>query len=196
MPALFPQTGPRRVLAASNLVYTVGSGLYLTAGVLYFTEAVHLPVSQVGVGLGIAGVLSLALGIGVGHLADRCGARGVHALTLLVQAAATAAFLVADSFWPFVVVICAAAGAKTAGNAARAPLIRHHGGARPQEFRAYLRSVTNVGISIGALFAGWAVQADSPTGYRIMVVGNALAFAASAIALAWLPALAPEPSSP
>ncbi|MHC3475622.1 MFS transporter, partial [Streptomyces sp. 7R007] len=66
MPRLMPDTRPQRVLAASNFVYTVGSGLYLTAGVLFFTEAVHLPAGQVGLGLGIAGLLALALGVAVG----------------------------------------------------------------------------------------------------------------------------------
>nr|WP_221373918.1 hypothetical protein [Actinoplanes polyasparticus] len=46
--SLVPPPGPQRALAASNFVFTVGSGLYLTAGVLYFTEAVHLPPGQVG----------------------------------------------------------------------------------------------------------------------------------------------------
>ncbi len=119
----------------SNFVYTVGSGRYLTAGVLYFTEAVHLPAGQVGLGLGIAGAIALAVGIVVGHLADVCGARGVYAATLVVQALATAGFLLADGFWLFVLAVCATAGAKAAGLAARSPLIRHYGGDRPQEFR-------------------------------------------------------------
>ena len=102
MPRLIPDAGPQRVLAASNFVYTVGSGLYLTAGVLYFTEAVRLPAGQVGLGLGVAGLFALVSGVGVGHLADRCGARGVYGATLLVQALATAGFVLADSFWPFV----------------------------------------------------------------------------------------------
>jgi hypothetical protein len=71
MPHLLPDPGPQRVIAASNFVYTVGSGLYLTAGVLYFTQAVHLPAGRVGLGLGIAGPVSLAVGVAVGHLADR-----------------------------------------------------------------------------------------------------------------------------
>ncbi|MCZ0981282.1 hypothetical protein O1L60_26285 [Streptomyces diastatochromogenes] len=76
MPRLLPDTRPRRALAASNFVNAVGSGLFLTAGVLYFTQAVRLPAATVGLGLGIAGLLSLAVGIAVGHLADRRGARG------------------------------------------------------------------------------------------------------------------------
>ncbi|MFF4346496.1 MFS transporter [Streptomyces sp. NPDC001530] len=194
MPHLLPDAGPQRVIAASNFVYTVGSGLYLTAGVLYFTEAVHLPAAQVGLGLGIAGVVSLAVGIAVGHLADTRGARGVYATTLVVQALATAAFVLADSFWPFVLAVCAATGAKAAGLAARSPLIRHFGGDRPQRFRAYLRAVTNIGISLGALLAGWAVQVGTLTAYQLLVVGNAIAFTASAAVLALLPPIAPAPA--
>ncbi|MCX5001301.1 MFS transporter [Streptomyces sp. NBC_00638] len=195
MPHLMPETGPQRVLAASNFVYTVGSGLYLTAGVLYFTQAAHLPAGQVGIGLGIAGLVALALGVAVGHLADRHGARGVYAATLVVQALTTAAFVLADSFWPFVLAVCSATGAKAAGIAARSPLIRHYGGDRPQEFRAYLRAVTNVGISLGALGAGWVVQVGTLTAYQLMLIGNAIAFLVAAALLVLLPPVAPVPAA-
>ncbi|MEW2529615.1 MFS transporter [Streptomyces sp. NPDC047071] len=193
---VLPAAGPQRVLALSNFVNTLGSGLYLTAGVLYFTQAVALPTGQVGLGLGIAGLVSLAAGVAVGHLADRRGARGVYVGTLVVQALATAGFVLADSFWPFVLAVCTATGAKAAGVAARSPLVRHYGGDRPQEFRAYLRAVTNVGISLGALLAGVAVQVGTLTAYHLLVVGNALAFAASAAVLLPLPPVAPAPAAP
>lgn len=192
---LLPETGPQRVLAASNLVYTVGSGLYLTAGVLYFTQAVHLPADQVGLGLGIAGLVALAVGVAVGHLADRYGARGVYRGTLVVQALATASFVLVDSFWPFVAAVCVAAGAKAAGTAARSPLIRHYGGDRPQEFRAHLRAVTNIGISLGAVLAGWVVQVGTLTAYQIMAIGNAITFLACPVILALLPPVAPLPAT-
>jgi MFS family permease len=195
MPRLIPKSGPQRTVAAANFVYTVGSGLYLTAGVLYFTQAVHLPAGQVGLGLGIAGIVSLAAGIAVGHLADRRGARGVYAATLVVQALATAGFALVHDFWPFVLAVGVAAGAKAAGLAARSPLIRRYGGGRPQEFRAYLRAVTNVGISLGALLAGWAVQVGTLGAYHLLVIGNAIAFAASAAILALLPPVPPAPAA-
>ncbi|WP_095937984.1 MFS transporter [Streptomyces sp. Tue6028] len=193
MPSLLPEAGPRRVIAASNFVYTVGSGLYLTAGVLYFTEAVRLPAGQVGLGLGIAGIVSLVLGIAVGHLADRRGARGVYAATLAVQALATAGFVLVDGFWSFVLAVGAATGAKAAGIAARSPLIRHYGGSRPQDFRAHLRAVTNIGISLGALLAGWAVQVGTHTAYQLLVLGNAVSLAAAAAILVPLPPVEPRP---
>ncbi|MEV6347105.1 MFS transporter [Actinoplanes sp. NPDC051851] len=188
---LIPGTAPQRLLAASNLVFTLGSGLYLTAGVLYFTEGVHLPASQVGLGLGIAGAIALAQGVLVGHLADRLGARGVYLVTLIVQTLATVTFVLVERFWPFVIAVSVATAAKTAGTAARSPLIRRFGGERPQEFRAYLRAVTNVGVSVGALFAGWAVQTDTQTAYRLMVAGMAIFTAGSALLIAFVPRVPP-----
>ncbi|MFF7984432.1 hypothetical protein ACFZDK_35870 [Streptomyces sp. NPDC007901] len=118
MPRLMPVTGPQRVLALSNLVFTVGSGRYLTAGVLYFTEAVGLPAGQLGLGLAVAGLVSLALAVAVGHLAARRGARGVYAATLVAQSPATAAFLWTADFWPFVLLVSVASAAKADGAAA------------------------------------------------------------------------------
>ncbi|GAA4623987.1 MFS transporter [Actinoallomurus vinaceus] len=191
MPHLLPDTGPQRVIAATNFVNTIGSGLYLTAGVLYFTQAAHLPAAEVGLGLGIAGFVSLAVGIAVGHLADVRGARGVYAATLIVRGLATACFLLAHSFWPFVLAVCAATGAHAAEDAARSPLIRRHGGDRPQEFRAYLRAVTNIGVSVGALLAGWVVQVGTHTAYELLVIGNAVTVAAAAAFLIFLPPVTP-----
>ncbi|MFC8513885.1 MFS transporter [Streptomyces sp. NPDC057257] len=188
-----PKTGPQRVFAASTFVNSVGSGIYLTAGVLYFTQAVHLPAAQVGLGLSIAGLVSLTVGVGAGHLADVRGARGIYAATLVVRALATAAFVLADRFWPFVLTVCAAGAAQAAGLAARSPIIRRHGGDRPQEYRAYLRALTNIGISLGALPAGWAVQVGTLPAYRLLVLGAALAFTASALVLVRMPPVPPVP---
>ncbi|MEV0406170.1 MFS transporter [Actinoallomurus sp. NPDC050550] len=192
MPHLLPDNGPQRAIAATNFVNTIGSGLYLTAGVLYFTQAAHLPAAEVGLGLGIAGFVSLATGIAVGHLADTRGARGVYATTLVVRGLATACFLLAHSFWPFVLAVCAATGAHAAEDAARSPLIRRHGGDRPQEFRAYLRAVTNIGVSVGALLAGWVVQVGTHTAYELLVIGNAVTVGASAVFLVFLPPVTPD----
>jgi len=194
VPRLIPGAGPQRTLAVSTFANSIGSGIYLTAAVLYFTQAVHLRAPQVGLGLSVAGLASLAVGVSAGHLADRWGPRGVYAATLVVRALATAGFTVANSFWPFVLTVSLAAAAQAAGLAARSPLVKRHGGKRPQQFRAYLRSITNVGISLGALAAGWAVQAGTRTGYDILIAGNVAAFAAAAAVLRSLPPLRPLPS--
>ncbi len=193
MRQLIPDTGPQRVMAASDLVNSFGGGLYLTAGVLYFTQAAHLPTAQVGFGLGAAGVVALFAGIGVGRLADRYGGRDIYVVTLMIRAAATAGFLLADNFWIFLITVCLANSGQAAGLAARSLLIRGNGGDSPQRFRAYLRSVTNLGMSFGALGAGWIVTVGTHSAYSLLVVANVIAFAGSAAFMFSLPASEPVP---
>ncbi|MGH3375746.1 MAG: MFS transporter [Actinoallomurus sp.] len=194
MPRLIPGAGPQRTFAVSTFANAIGSGIFQTAGVLYFTEAVHLPAAQVGLGLSVAGIIALGAGIAVGHLADLWGPRGVYAATVVIRALATAGFVLANSLWPFILVITLATSAQAAGLAARGPIIKRYGGERPQEFRAYLRSVSNTGISLGAVLAGWAVQTDTHTAYRLLIAGNAVSFLASAVPLYLLAPVRPLPS--
>lgn len=55
MPSVLPEKGPPRLLAVATLVNMLGYGIYLASGVLYFTRVVHLPATQIGLGLTIAG---------------------------------------------------------------------------------------------------------------------------------------------
>ncbi|WP_406633366.1 MFS transporter [Amycolatopsis sp. WGS_07] len=144
---LLPRKGAPRLLAAATLVAMTGYGVYLTAGALFFTRGLHLPAGQVGLGMSVAGGVSLAVGIPAGHLADRFGARPVYALTLALSAVAMAGLLLSGGFWTFLLFVTLGAIAQTAGLAARSPLVRAYGGDRPAEFRGYLRSVTNLGIA-------------------------------------------------
>jgi MFS family permease len=192
MPALLPKSGPARLLTFATLMTMIGYGVYLTAGVLYFTRAVHLPAAQVGIGLTVAGAVSLAAGMPVGHLADRRGARTIYALTLGLGAVSMAGLCLALDFWTFLVFASLGAVAQSAGPAARSPLVQEYGGERPAEFRGYLRSVTNVGISVGALLAGWGGAVDTRYAYVLLIAGSAVSYAASAVVVLFLPHLAPK----
>jgi MFS family permease len=191
---VLPKGGrPARLLAFAILVSTTGYGIYLTAGVLYFTRAMHLPAAQVGIGLTAAGAVSLAAGIPFGHLADRRDARSVYALTLGLGAVSMTGLCLARDFWTFLLFASLGAVAQSAGQAARSPLIQEYGGERPAEFRGYLRSVTNVGISVGALLAGWGVAVDTRHAYLLLIAGSAVSYAASAMVMLFLPHLTPKP---
>ncbi|MFJ8387765.1 MFS transporter [Streptomyces sp. NPDC094438] len=89
----------------------------------------------------------------------------------------------------------AATGAKASGLAARSLLIRHYGGDRPQEFRGCLRAVSNIGISLGALLAGWVVQVGTQSAYQLLVIGIAISLGVAAAFLACLPPVAPRPTA-
>ena len=194
MITIFKLTRPQLILATATLVNTIGNGSYLTAGILYFTRVLHLPVYQVGLGFSAAGIISLTAGIPGGHLADRHSPREIYALTLAGCAFGMAGFYFTHSFLAFILVACFTSITQTAGLAARGPIIRRLGGGRPQEFRAYLRSVTNLGIALGAVCAGVTVEVNSNLAYKILIAGNGISFAMSAAIVWFLPGIRSEPA--
>ncbi|NEE38013.1 MHS family MFS transporter, partial [Streptomyces sp. SID7982] len=85
---LLPPPGGLRRFAVANLVNTVGSGLYITGGTLYFTRAVGLSVGQTALGMTLGTGLGLALMMVFGRLADRFGPKLVYLGLLVAQALA------------------------------------------------------------------------------------------------------------
>jgi hypothetical protein len=179
--ALFPGPAPRRVLALTTLVGAVGKGIFLTAGVLYFSQIVRLPSLHVGYGLSVAGGLSILFGLLAGHLADRRGPRRVYVTCLTLCALATAAFCVTGDFWLYLFTVCVVGCTYAALPIVRGPIINHIGGERPQKVRAYLRAVTNVGIAAGAAVAGFAAQANTRAAYLWLFLANTVLLAAAAL---------------
>ncbi|MBV1850127.1 MFS transporter [Catellatospora sp. NEAU-YM18] len=171
----------------------LGSGVYLVAAALYFTQSVGLSVAEVGLGMGTAGLVGLLAGVPVGHLADRRGPRQVYLATQLVQAAAMGALVLVHTFWQFTAVLCLVELSRAAGAAARGPLVRGFGGDELPRFRSYLRAVANLATSLGAVGAGLAVQLDSRPAYLTLVLGNAVSFVACAAIVRTLPPLPPVP---
>jgi MFS family permease len=189
---LLPERGPTRVLTSATFVNTLGLGLWLTGSVLFFTRSVGLSAAHVGVGISLAGLVSLVAGMPLGHVADRLGAKRTLIVVLLVLTADTAAYALVHSFWAFLVVICVDTAASAGSSAARGALIAGlFPGPERVRVRAYLRAVTNLGISLGAVAAGFALQADSRTAYLMLAFGNAATFLLSAACYLLLPATAP-----
>lgn len=185
------QTGPRRILAISTLVNTAGSGLFVTAGALYFTRVVGLSVMEVGGGLTVAGFAALAAGIPVGRMADRWGPRRLWALFLILEACAMAGFLFVNSFPSFVAMACVSQFAAAASQTARMPVFRRIGGANATRLRAVIRSLVNIGTSFGALAAGIVIAVDTRFAYATLILANAITFAFNVLLVLLLPRLEP-----
>ncbi|MEU7574671.1 MFS transporter [Micromonospora sp. NPDC049240] len=191
-----PETRPQRILALATFVNMIGSGVFMVTAALFFTRVVGLPLAQVGLGMGVAAGAGLLAGVPVGHLADRRGPREVYLGMLVIQGAAMGALLVVRSFWLVLVALCVGELARSAGGAARGPLVRGIGGDDLPRYRAYLRSVANLAGSCAAIATGFAVQFDSRPAYLALVLANALSFVAAAAVVAALPALPPVPAPP
>ena len=95
---LLPPRGVQRQLAAILFVDRSGTGIYFTLSALYFTRIVGLSTIQVGSGLSIAAVASIFVGVPMGHLADRIGARNLMVAGQAGSALASAALLLVHTY--------------------------------------------------------------------------------------------------
>ncbi|MCP3782594.1 MFS transporter [Micromonospora sp. A3M-1-15] len=192
---LLPEPGPSRTLALSTLINTVGRGTWLTASALFLTRSVGLTVTQVGLALTITALVSLVTSTPMGYLADRLGPRGLQLAALLASAGFTAALVAVRSFAGFLAVGVLMAVADSATRGARGALIA---GAVPPDqrvrTRAYLRAVTNVGISVGTVLAGFGLAADTRTAYVSLILLDCATYLLAAAVLLRLPPVPPVPA--
>lgn len=194
---LVPPAGPLRVLSVATFVNTFGNGLYFTISVVFFTRSVGLSAYQVGLGLTIAGLLGLLAGIPFGHLADRRGARETLVALMLAEGLAAAGLVLVRSFPAFLLVASLFTVLDRAANGVRQGLIA--GAFSPADRvrgRAYLRSVTNLGLGLGALLAGVALQVDTRSAYVSLIVADALTYGVAALLLLRLPRSLPASAPP
>ena len=57
--------------------------------------------------------------------------------------------------------------------------------------RAYQRAITNFGISLGTVFAGIGLAINTPTAYKVLLVGDACTFLLAAYVFHRLPFVVP-----
>jgi MFS family permease len=184
-------TGALRILVVATLVNTLGNGLWMASSALFLTRSVGLSVTQTGLALTVTALACLVSSAPMGYLADRRGAREVLVAGLVALAAGTAALALVGSIGTFLLVAVPTAVADAAQRAAKGAVIA---GAVPPDkrvhTRAYLRSVTNVGIAAGAGLAGFGLAVDTRGAYLALILGDAATYLVAAILLS---RLAPVP---
>jgi MFS family permease len=170
-------SGAAAVLLVAVFVDALGSGLYMSVSVIFFTRYLHLGSGQVGVGLSVAGALSFLLLVPIGMLADRVGPRRMLIAAHLARAALLTCYPFVQGFAPFLLVISLLAVADRGAS----PLVQGLFGTavgKEQRVRAMgrARSLQNLGLALGGLAAGAALLPDSDRVYAGMVYANALSF--------------------
>lgn len=194
MAGMLPEPGPLRLLAGATLINTFGNGVSMTSIALFLTRSVGLSVRETGLALTVTALVCLVSSAPMGYVADHRGPRGVLVAGLLVLCAGSAALVTVDGFWSYLLVGVPMAVADAAQRAAKGAVIA---GAVPAErrvhTRAYLRSVTNVGIAAGAAIAGVGLAVDTRQAYLGLILLDAVTYAAAALVLR---RLAPVPAAP
>jgi MFS family permease len=183
---------PQRVLALAQLTNSVGDGAYYVTSALYFTRVVGLAPARVGLGLTVGWAVGSLVGVPLGRLADRRGARGTAVLLALATGLAVASFLVVRGFVPFVLAACAYASAQSGLAAARQALLA---GLVPAGERtgllARLQSTLNAGLAVGAGIGGLALHAGTRAAYLAVFALDTVTFLVCAGLLLRLPSVAP-----
>jgi MFS family permease len=191
-----PEPGARRRLGTATGIYNIGTGMFFTVSVLFFTEGLGLSVTEVGLWLAVAGLIGLFAGVPMGHLADRRGPRGVAAVSLVVLALTMVGYVFVTSIWMFVVVTVVEMLATSASRASRGGLIRRVGGEGAAAYRSQLRAIENAGVGIGAVVGGVALTLNNLTAYQVLFILNAATFLIGALVTARLPRFAAMPTPP
>ncbi len=182
MKAAWPQEPAMRTLASATLIQTFGNGLLTTVEIIYFTFFVGLAPSKVALGLSIAGGMSLLCSVPAGHIADRFGPRDIAVISYLVEGALLASFIFVRSFAPYLIVNILIGVTSSIGRTLQQATIARFGiGESRVTMRAYLRAVTNLGIALGTVFAGFALAINSRAGYITIISLDALAFIITAV---------------
>jgi hypothetical protein len=189
-----PAAGPLRPLALATLLSRVANGVLMTVSVLYFHRIVGLSIPQIGAGLTVAGLFGLLSAVPLGHLADRRGPRALFVSLSVLVALVSLLYVAIASFWQFLAVSVVVAVIDRGAGAVRFALIA--GVTRSADrvaARAYLRSVTNVGVALGAGVGALALAADTGTAYRWMFVLYSVLTLLAALVVLAVPRVAGQP---
>ena len=190
--SLIPPAGPLRRFTLATLVSTVGSGLYLTGGALFFTRVVGLSVGQVASGVAVSTAVGLTLMTVFGRLADRFGAKPVYVWLLLGQSAAMVSFTQVHGYGWFLVAASFSATADRGISGVVGALVQVVSGAQDRAVaRAQLRTTSNIGMGGGTLLAGAALAVNTHFAYLSLVGGNAVMFLVAALIMVRMPVRTP-----
>jgi MFS family permease len=185
---VLPARGAPRLLGHAALASAIGRSAFAACAAIYFTHVIGLSVGEFGLGLTIAGAFGLVAGVPFGHLADRRGPREVTVVLVVLTGFAAASFVLAKSFWTFTACACAFALFERGSFAARqATLAAAVSNDQIVPTRAFLRSIGNIGVAMGAGAAGIAIGFDFRPLYLGTIALSSIAFFVSAWVVHRLP---------
>lgn len=163
------------------LVDRIGSGLWASVSVLYFTYVSELSLAQVGTLAAAAGAIGIAGAPMGGKLADRFPITRVLLTVQLIRAVASCALLTTDNY-ALLIAFSAVGGL---GDRAASILTKLYAtrvaGPDRVRYQAFHRTVANAGWALGGLAAAAALALGTTAAYQWLLAGDALSFVASAL---------------
>ncbi|MFT4030226.1 MAG: MFS transporter [Protaetiibacter sp.] len=184
-----------RALSIATLISTVGRGIALTLVVLYLTLVVGLPAEQVALVFTIGAAVAVTASYLGGQLADRLSARLMLVGAVVVTGLALMSYALVTELWQAIAVESLVSLAIAANGSVRAAIIARAFTAEARvTSRAVLRTITNVGITLGTGVAAIALALGTAEAYRAILVLGGAVYALCALVLVRLPATVDAPA--
>lgn len=166
-----------RGLMIASLVDSVGTGMYVAGGIIYFTRSLGLSATQVGTGISLGALIAALCVVGVGRVADRIGIGRALVALQVWSALAFLCFLLVDGFAAFALVACLVAVPERGWHPLASTVVS---AVVEKEQRtdalAVMRMLRNTGFAVGGLLAmGTLSVASNGTLVTVMLV-NSLSF--------------------
>ncbi|MEU2584816.1 MFS transporter [Streptomyces avermitilis] len=176
------------------LVDRIGSGLWASVSVLYFTYVTGLSAAQVGTLAAVSGAIGIAGAPLGGRIADRLPLTRILIALQLLRALASFALLTTDNYALLLAFSAVGSLGDRAANVLTKLYATRVSGPGRVRYQAVNRTVANAGWAVGGLAAAAALGlgTSTATAYQALLAGDALSFLGAAL----LTVRCGEPPSP
>ncbi len=192
---LIPSEPDLRNLLILRLAESVGKGVFISGSAVYFTLAAGLSPTQIGLGISAAGLSGFAASLLFGMVSDRFGARRLLCILFAMEAVGFALYPLvgtAATFYPLVIALgFIEYGTGPSMGALVGSLVKPEDRVR---IRAIMRTVFNIGFSIGSGIAALAVLQRSLL--DAIPLATAVLMALAAVLVRRLPVDPPRQATP
>ncbi|WP_181805853.1 MFS transporter [Streptomyces shenzhenensis] len=168
-------------MLAVALVDRIGSGLWASVSVLYFTYVSGLSLAEVGTLAAVSGAIGIAGAPLGGRIADRLPLTRLLIALQLLRALASFALLTTDDYALLLAVSAVGALGDRAANVLTKLYATRVAGPDRVRYQALNRTIANAGWALGGLAAAAALALGTTTAYRWLLAGDGLSFVAAAL---------------
>ncbi|QIK05394.1 MFS transporter [Streptomyces sp. ID38640] len=185
-------SGRAGAFMTAMVVDALGSGVWITFSLLYFTYGQGMALTAAGSALSAGSLTALlAGGLAAGVLTDRMGPFPAAVLSCAIRAVAFPCYLLADSPATVAVTACAISFGDRLYWAAHAGLVGSVTTEEHEQRRlfALMNSLRNVGLGVGALAVALAAsfeEADGTALWHLIPLVNAVSFAVAGVMFRWV----------
>lgn len=180
-------------MLSAQFIDRAGTGMWSSASVLYFTVETGFDARRIGLMLGIGGVAGVFGSPVAGRLAGRRPVRTLLIGCHLLRLVALCAILASSSF----AVLLPAVGITVFGDRAAKTLemlfATSVAGPERATYQGLFRSVANAGYAVGAGTAAIGLAVGTRDAYRVLILLDALSFAAICLLVRRIPAVVHSP---